>query len=83
MCQFRKLASLPEFTDSISPGINMDLHTDVEGPMEVNQYPDSCDSNDGQEDNWDDSDEGENDQEDEDISAAVSTLISLTIDGQV
>ena len=80
MRRFRKLASLPEFTGSLRPGINVDLHRDVDGPTEANQYHNGCDSSDKEEDDSDDSDGGGDDQEDEDISAAVSALISLTID---
>ena len=65
---------------SLMPGINVDLHRDVEGLMEANQYNDGYDSNDKNKDDSDNSGGGGDDQEDEDISAAVSSLISLTID---
>ena len=68
------------YFSSLRPVINVDLHRDVEGLIEADQYNYGNDSNNKDEDDSDNSGGGGDDQEDEDISAAVSSLISLTID---
>ncbi|KAF8518165.1 hypothetical protein BU17DRAFT_91300 [Hysterangium stoloniferum] len=84
MHQFKKLASLPEFTGSIKPGFSMDFYRAIEVPIDVDEPPGDdwhCNNDSGGDDDWNNSDEGEDDQEDEDISAMVSALLSLTMDG--
>ncbi|KAF8518833.1 hypothetical protein BU17DRAFT_48296 [Hysterangium stoloniferum] len=83
MHRFKKLASLPEFTGSIKPGFSMDLYRAMEVPIDVDEPPGDdwhCNNDSGGDDDWNNSDEGEDDQEDEDISAMVSALLSLTMD---
>jgi hypothetical protein len=88
MQRFGKLASLPGFTGSITPGASAELCSRVGNPMDVNKLPGDnghrCESDESGEDGADDSGaddkDEEDDQEDKDIQATVAALMSLTLD---